>query len=89
MTTLPPKTDTKVSSSWSNIEEFPDESSLPKTTKREKKRSKTGKSEKRELRIVAFKKRKHLKKRRRALNRSPSICETKRKTTLDTDTVRL
>jgi len=79
MTTLPPKTDTKVSSSWSNIEEFPDESSLPKTTKREKKRSKTGKSEKRQVRI----------RERQALNRSPSICETKRKTTLDTDTVRL
>ena len=80
MTKLP--TDTKVSSSWSNIEEFPDESSLPKTSKREKKRSKTGKSEKRQVRI---RERQALK----ALNRSPSICETKRKTTLDTDTVRL
>lgn len=81
MSAPPPKTDTKVSSSWSNIEEFPDESSLPKTTKREKKRSKTGKSEKRELRIVALKKRKHRvrakKNRRRALNSSPSKCETK------------
>lgn len=45
------KSNTKVSSSWSNVEETPDVPKPPKSSKRDKKRNKTGKSEKRTQKI--------------------------------------